>query len=163
MILAIGILRGFLRGLIREVFSIAALGSACIGVRYFTTPGALWLEEVTAGEIGPVAAPWIVGIVIACSAIGAVAITGRVVRRGARAAGLGWADRLGGGALGAAEGALVAALLLVGVIWVMGSGHPVLTESRSMEAFEQIQAAMESPPGELPEVAASPRRSGGER
>ena len=153
-ILAIGSLRGLLRGLIRETFSIGALGGAVIGVRYGMTPAADWIVEVTGGEISEVAAPWMAGIVIGCCVIVAITFVGRFLRRGARAAGLGWFDRLGGGALGAAEGALVSALLLLGVIWVMGPGHPVLAESRSIEAFEEFQAAMQEPVEEQPDVAA---------
>ncbi len=156
VILIAAALRGLVKGLIREVFSIAALGGACIAARYGATPGAQWLVEATRGEIGTGAAPWIAGSVIALTTLAIVALTGRVFRRGARAAGLGWADRLGGGALGAAEGALVAGLILVGIGWVIGQGHPILAQSRSAVAFEQLQAVVQERAKELPSVATPP-------
>ncbi len=156
VILIAAALRGLVKGLIREVFSIAALGGACIAARYGATPGAQWLVEATRGEIGAGAAPWIAGSVIALTTLAIAALTGRVLRRGARAAGLGWADRLGGGALGAAEGALVAGLILVGIGWVIGQGHPILAQSRSAVAFEQLQAVVQERAEELPSVATPP-------
>ena len=45
---------------------------------------------------------------------------GRVMRQGARAVGLGFFDRLGGAALGVAEGALAAGLLLFVIGSVLG-------------------------------------------
>ena len=156
-ILLLAIARGLFRGLIGEVFSIAALGGACLAVRYGTSPAAAWLQEATRGEIGPGAAPWITGALLAIATIGVVAMVGRLLKRGAKAVGLGWADRLGGGALGAAEGALVAGLMLMGAIWMVGRAHPTLAGSRSLEAFDQLQAAVQERADSLPDVAAPPR------
>jgi len=88
------------------------------------------------------------------------ALARRWGRRGAAAAGLTWADRLGGGALGAAEGALVAALLLLGAGWILGRSHPLLEESRSVAVLERLQTAVRDAEAPLPPVAApaAPRR-----
>ena len=96
-ILSITVCRGLYIGLIREGFSIAALGGAFIAVRYATTPAATWVQEVTNGAIGATAAPLIMGTLIALATIAAVGFVSRGLKLGARAAGLGWADRIGGG------------------------------------------------------------------
>ena len=155
-ILVAALIRGLFQGLIRELFSIAALGSACFAARYLTSPAADWLVESTRGEIGAGAAPWIAGTAIALGVLTMVILVGRLLRRGAHAAGLGWADRLGGGALGAAEGALIAGLLLVGTSWIVGHGHPILAESRSAVALEELQAVVQERTKDLPSVASPP-------
>jgi membrane protein required for colicin V production len=141
-ILAIAVIRGLFRGLIGEAFSLGALAAACLAVRFGAGPSAAWLVDATGGEIGQSAAPWITGAAIGVFTIAAVAWFGRLLKRGASAAGLGWADRLGGGALGAAEGALAVALVLVAATWFLGRDHPALEGSRSMETFAQVQAAV---------------------
>lgn len=158
-ILILAAARGLARGVIREVFSIASLAAAVLAVRLFTDPFAAWLEAGTHGRIGAAAAPWLAGALLAVGSIAAVATAGRVLRRGARAAGLGFADRIAGGAVGAAEGALVVALLLLGTTWWVGADHPVLTASRSYRAFENLQALV-SDRVAVPDVAAPPKRDG---
>jgi uncharacterized membrane protein required for colicin V production len=164
-IFALALLRGVIRGLLRETFSVASLGAACLAVLLFGAQGADWLLRVTDGRIGEIAAPWAAGALIALLAIGATTLTGRVLRRGAKAAGLGWFDRAGGAAIGAAEGLLLAGILLSGTEYVLGGAHPVLSESRSYQAlgeFEQLASGGEWPQGwpqvDLPEVAAGPSR-----
>jgi uncharacterized membrane protein required for colicin V production len=102
-----------------------------------------------------VLAPWLSGAFLSVCTIALVAMVGRAVRRGAQAAGLGWADRAGGAVLGLTEGALVAALLLVVAISVVGRDHQFVKSSRSLEAFDQI-ADLADDRG-LPAVAAPPR------
>jgi membrane protein required for colicin V production len=153
-IIGVAVVRGLLRGLLREVFSIAALGGACLAVRYGTPLVSTRIGEWSGDALGSVAATWIAGVVLACAAIGLVTVLGRVARRGARAAGLGWADRVGGGALGAAEGALVAALLLVGVTW-LAPAHPLVAGSRSVVALQELQLAVRGD-AERADVAAAP-------
>jgi len=145
-ILVIALLRGLLLGLIREAFSIGALGAACVGVRMLTAPAASWLQAVTHGAIGAGLAPWIAGAGIAIATIAAVATLGRLLQRGARAAGLGWADRAGGAALGTAEGALVAGLLLLVLGAVIGRDHPFVAGSRSIAALERVEQLAETHP-----------------
>lgn len=161
-ILMLAVVRGLFRGLIGEAFSLGALAGACLAVRLGIGPGAAWLVDATDGGVGESAAPWLAGAAIAVVAIAAIAWIGHLVKRGATAAGLGWADRLGGGALGAAEGALAVGLVLVAASWLLGRDHPALAGSRSMETFARLEAAVgdraprlpELP--ELPDVAARP-------
>jgi membrane protein required for colicin V production len=138
-ILAVALLRGLFLGLIRETFSIAALGGAIVVVRLFAAPAADWLLATTNGSVGPSAAPWIAGAALAIATVAGVAIVGRLLQRGARAAGLGWADRAGGAVLGSAEGLLVAGLLLVILSAAIGRDHPFVAGSRSITALEEVE------------------------
>jgi uncharacterized membrane protein required for colicin V production len=155
-VLAIAVLRGLFLGLIRESFSLAAIGAACIAVRWFADPAAVWLDAVTDGRVGPLAAPWIAGAGVAIAAAAAVAIAGRLLRSGARAVGLGMFDRAGGALLGAAEGALVVAVLLVLATTVLGREHPVFHGTRSLAALERVEDAAAG--ARDPNVAAPPPR-----
>ena len=153
-ILAVAVARGLFRGLIREAFSVAALGGACLAVKTFNPQLAPWLEEVTRAEIGPLAAPWIAGAAIALGTLLAVVMVGRVARKSARWAGLGWADRAAGALLGAAEGALVVGILLVLASSFLGRAHPVLAGTRSLAALEELEQIAEE---QQIDVAAPPR------
>ncbi len=156
-ILGIAVFRGVFRGLIREAFSVAALAGACLTVKLFAAPLAARLETATGGEITGWAAPWLAGAILSVGTIVAIAIVGRFVRRGSRWAGLGWADRAGGAALGAAEGGLVVAILLVLAAMLLGREHPTLAESRSFAALQRIEQIAQAPDPRTTDVAAPPR------
>ena len=49
-------------------------------------------------------------------------------------------DRAGGALLGAAEGSLVIAVLLVLATTVLGRDHPVFQDTRTLAAFERVEA-----------------------
>lgn len=156
-ILGVAALRGLFRGLTREAVSIASLAAACVVVRLFAAPTAAWLVEVTEGGVGPFAAPWITGILLAVGTLAAGAVVARVLRGGARAVGLGWADHAGGAVLGAAEGVLLSVVLLLVALSVLGPEHGFLSGSRSLAALQEIERAAQA--GETtPDVAAPPRR-----
>ena len=140
-ILSIAALRGLALGLIREAFSIGALGAAVVAVRVWNEPFMRWIQNSSRGGLPNDLAPWISGGLLAISVILSVAIFGRVMRQGARAVGLGWFDRLGGALLGAAEGALAAGLLLLAIGSVLGPGHALLAGSRSYAMFERVRHA----------------------
>lgn len=151
-VLFIAVIRGIWIGLIREGSSLAAIGIATIVTRLFIDPLAIQLTEITGGEITGKTAVWIAGVLLVVATILVLGVAARLLRRGAAAAGLGWADRLGGGALGAAEGAIVAAVLVTIVIWLVGPNHKTTDGARSVELVEQFQSMREK--GELPSVAA---------
>jgi membrane protein required for colicin V production len=167
VILGIAFVRGVLRGLLREAFSIASLAAACLIVMLFYGDAAEWLLRVTQGRVGEIGAPWIGGALLGIVTIGVITLLGRLLRRGAKFAGLGWADRAGGAVLGSAEGVLVAAAILSLLGYAIGRDHPVLAQSRSLEALEQLEhiaktgelPAIDLPDIELPAVAAGPRKS----
>ena len=154
VLLALAMLRGIWIGLLREGFSIAALAAGCLSVRYGAGPGGEWLASVSGGQIGAAAAPWIAGTAIAIASVMAVGMIGRFLRRGARAAGLGWADRAGGAALGAAEGAVVAAIVVAVTLFVVGRDHPAVAGARSVAAFDALREAVDESGAQLPDVAA---------
>jgi membrane protein required for colicin V production len=151
-VLFITIVRGLWIGLIREGSSLAAIGIATIVTRLFIDPFAVQLAELSGGEITGRTAVWISGVLLVVTTIVVLSMLARLLRRGAEAAGLGWADRLGGGALGAAEGVIVAAVLVTIAIWLVGPNHKTTEGARSVELVEQFQSMREN--GELPSVAA---------
>lgn len=138
-ILVVMMVRGIFIGLIREAFSVAALAAACIAVSYARTPLATALGSITNQGIPPSIAPWIAGGLLVVLSIAVVGILGRGLRRGAHAVGLGWADRIAGGALGTAEGALLAGLVIIGAVWLLGTEAPMVANSYSLRAYEKIQ------------------------
>jgi len=155
-ILLIGMVRGIFIGMIRELFSVAALGGACIAVRFGVDPTSTWLMNAFEGQIGPTAATWASGATIAIAAVTVVVIAGRILQRGARIAGLGWLDRAGGAVLGTAEGALVVSILLLAATWTVGRNHPALADSQGVHAFTEFQSYVMERSEALPDVAAPP-------
>jgi membrane protein required for colicin V production len=166
VVLAIAFVRGVLRGLLREAFSIASLAAACLVVMLFYGDAAEWLLRVTQGRIGEISAPWIGGVLLGVVTIGVITLLGRLLRRGVRFAGLGWADRTGGAVLGTAEGVLLGAVIVSLLGYAIGRDHPVLLQSRSLKALEQLEhfaqtgelPEVDLPQIDLPAVAAGPRR-----
>ncbi len=152
LLIAVG--RGTYIGMIRESFSIAAIGSSCIALRYGNELAANWLTDSTGGQIGAGAAPWITGAIIMVGTIGLIGFAGRFIKRGAQAVGLGWADRLGGGALGLAEGMLLATLLVIGTSVALGRDHATIKRSHSVGAVDYLRQYVTDNADELPDVAA---------
>ena len=157
-ILALAALRGLFLGLIREVASVASLLAACLVVRRFTPDVAAWMLRSSDGGIDPALAPWLAGAALALGTIAAGALIGRLLRRGAQLAWLGVPDRIGGALLGAAEGALVCAILLVAVTSVVGRDHALIAGSRSAAALERLQEIAEGVGPDSIDVAAPPPR-----
>jgi len=156
-IIGIACLRGFFLGLIREAFSLASLGAAYLAVRAFVLPVADWVGEISGGRIGEALAPWVGGALLVLVTIGVVTSIGRVVRRGARAVGLGFADRVGGGLLGATEGVLVVVVLAVLLGDQFGRDHPAIANSRTFAVLEQMELLARRPPPAEVDVASPPK------
>ena len=155
-IIGIACLRGFFLGLIREAFSLASLGAAYMAVRAFVGPVAEWVGEIADGRISEALEPWVAGALLVLVTIGVVTTIGRIVRRGARAVGLGFVDRVGGGMLGAMEGVLVVAVLIMLVGDRVGRDHPEIADSRTLAVLEHMElVAQEAPPVEI-DVASPP-------
>lgn len=156
-IIGIACLRGFFLGLIREAFSLASLAAAYMAVRAFVGPVTDWIGEISGGRINPALEPWVAGALLVLVTIGAVTIVGRIIRRGARAVGLGFVDRVGGGLLGATEGVLVVAVLIMLVGDRMGRDHPALADSRTLAALEQMELLASEVPAAEVDVASPPK------
>lgn len=155
-LLIVAIARGVWIGLVRESFSIASLGAAILAARYGAAAGGAWLTDVTGGQTGPIPPNWLAGTALAIAAAIAVATVGHFIRRGVRLAGLSWADRIGGGALGFAEGVVVATLIMLGTTFAIGRQHPVVSESQSLTAYDAMRAYVAQPASGPPDVAAPP-------
>ena len=143
--------RGLLIGVIREAFSLGALVAACVAIRYATAPVANWLAAISGDRIPEAILPWIAGALVAVLAVAVVGTLGRLLRRGARAVGLGFVDRALGAVLGAAEGALVALLVILGAIWLGGRDHAWVAQSMSLRAYDGLQAYLDDAPTEVSE------------
>ncbi len=139
-VLAVAVLRGLWIGLVREVFSIAALAAAILAFRALRGPVAAVIAERTTWD--PLVATAAAGGVVVIGALLFVSIVGAIVRRLVGAAGLGLMDRIGGGALGAAEGALVVGLALLAVTEVLGPRDPLVAGSRALAIFERVQESV---------------------
>jgi uncharacterized membrane protein required for colicin V production len=157
LLLAVALLRGLAIGMVREAFSVAALAAACIAVRFGSGPASAWLLENALPGLGPLGARILAGAAIGLGAALTVGICGRLVRRGVEAAGLGFADRVAGAAIGLAEGALLLAIALLVGVTVVGRDHPLLARSRTLAAFERAERFARG--GGVPnlDVAAPPR------
>lgn len=155
-VLAIAALRGLFLGLVREAFSLASLAAAFVAARAFGASAA----EVLRPRLGdglPEAALQAFGMaLVGITVLIAVRLAGALVRRGVRAVGLGFVDRLGGTALGAAEGALLVALGL-GIASAVAADHPALAGSRAFAAFRAARDALGAPEPDARDVAAPPR------
>ena len=156
-ILLVTVLRGMSLGLIREVFSLGALAAAVIAVRVWNEPFAHWLQHASGNSLPHYLVPWLGGVLIAVGVVVAVATFGRVMRQGARAVGLGLFDRLGGAALGVAEGALAAGVLLFVIGGVLGRSHALVATSRSFALLERAERFADTRALPAPDVAAPPQ------
>jgi uncharacterized membrane protein required for colicin V production len=154
-LLAIALLRGLAIGMIREASSVVAVAGAILAVRFGTEPLAEWLLERGLGQ-GPLTTRVFVAGVIAIASLLVIAQLGRSLRRRARAAGLGVADRVGGAILGLAEGTLVAGVILLILVAFLGPDHPVLAKSRSLGALETAQEVAAAAGAEEGRNVASP-------
>jgi membrane protein required for colicin V production len=157
--LLIAMLRGAYIGMIRESFSIGALAAACVVLRLGNPDASAWLEQISRGLIPGGLTAWISGAVLFVGTIAVVGIVGRHLKRGAQAVGLGWADRVGGGALGIAEGAIVATILVSAAVLALGRDHPSVEHTHSVEAVSVLRTYVMENIDALPSVASEPPRS----
>jgi hypothetical protein len=121
------------------------------------SPVAKWVGEISDGRISEALEPWMAGALLVLVTIGVVTTIGRIVRRGARAVGLAIVDRVGGGLLGATEGVLVVAVLIMLIGDRVGRDHPAIADTRTLAALEHMELlAREAPPEEV-DVASPPK------
>jgi membrane protein required for colicin V production len=136
-VLAIAALRGLWIGLVRELFSLAALAAACFAVHSLTEP--VGERIASAAKIDPLAGQALGGAAVAVGAIVLVGLLGLVLRRTLHIAGLGLADRIAGCVLGTAEGAVVVAVGILVATLMFGRAEPALARSYSLAAFERLE------------------------
>jgi membrane protein required for colicin V production len=153
--LAIGALRGLFLGLVREAFSLGSLAAGALAGRAFGAAGANALRPYLGAELPEPILLGVGAVAIGLAVLIAVRITGALVRRTLQAVGLGPADRLAGGVLGLAEGAVVSALALLLAGALLGPGHPALAGSRAFAALQDARGGAAPAPRD---VAAPPVR-----
>jgi membrane protein required for colicin V production len=153
-LVVIAALRGLWIGLLREAFSIGALAAAFVAVKLWTVPATAWLLAHSPFDVSlsDRQAHLVGGALVGLAAAFVVVAVGGFVRKRVHATSLGLLDRLLGGALGGAEGALVAGLALIGVVAFVGPQHEVLSGARSVELLARARLLAD----ELPDVAAPP-------
>lgn len=148
-------LRGLVRGAVREAFALAALAAAVLAVRSFEPAVTHALEPHLAARLSPAVVRGLAIVLVAGAALVAVSVAGAFVRRGLHAVGLGLADRVGGAALGIAEGTLAVAIALSLAGGLLGGDHPWLRESEAYAWLAHARGETRDAP--LPHVA-SPAR-----
>ncbi|MCP3984510.1 MAG: CvpA family protein [bacterium] len=154
VVLVVAVLRGVWKGMVRMAFSLAALAAACIAIRFGTPALALWLADATDWALSPLAGQIAAGALLGVGTLVGFRLAGRGVRRGVHAVGLGFVDRLGGGAFGAAEGALLITLVMFVASATMGTDHPALRDTRTLAVLETAADTLRP---RAPDVAAPPR------
>ncbi len=147
-VVGLALLRGVFVGAVREAFSLAGLGAAAFVVRGWRLPASAWLIAHAPFEMTDLAARVLAALGLGAGTILAVAVLGRLVRRGVRGAGLGLVDRLAGALLGATEGALVVAALVFGLVAMLGRDDAALVGTRSLAAYEWAEATLGIEAGE---------------
>jgi membrane protein required for colicin V production len=157
IVVAVAALRGLMLGLVRESFSLGALAAAVVSIRWLTGPAADALQPLLGPHMPALALKVTAAILVALLGVAVVALVGRMVRRGVKAAGLGFADRVAGAGLGAAEGLLVVFLGLAVLSAAIGRDHPALTSSAAYGYFDRVERAIIGEPTP-PDVAGSPPR-----
>jgi membrane protein required for colicin V production len=158
-IVVIAALRGLWIGLLREAFSLGAVAAAFVSVKLWTDSATAWLLEHAPFDLSlsDREAHVLGGALVGLTAAFVVVAIGGFVCKRAHANGLGVFDRLLGGALGGAEGALFVAVALIGVVALVGPHHAVLAGSRSIELLARARLFAD----ELPNVAAPPPEEDG--
>ena len=157
-LLVVASTRGFVMGVVRESFSLGGIAGAYLVVSLFAKPTGAWLVTVSEGEIAPTFATLLAGLGLVVLTIGLVTTVGRVVRRGVRAVGLGLVDRVGGAALGGAEGALIIAILLILAGRTIGLDHAALADTRAVATLGQLEAIASEQPADVDVAAPPPSR-----
>jgi membrane protein required for colicin V production len=133
-VLVLALLRGLWIGVVREAFSLAALAAAVFAFRALRGPVA---EEIAMRtQWDSLVAEAAAGGAVVIGALLFVTLVGAIVRRLVSTAGLSFIDRIGGGAIGLAEGALLVGLALFGATEILGPKDPLLAGSRSVEIFQ---------------------------
>lgn len=109
-VLALSMLIGVWRGLVREVFSLVGWIAAFVAATLLAADGARLIPQDFAT---PLARTVICGVAIFLAVLVVASITGMLTSKAFRAAGLDVADRTLGGAFGFARGALICALAVL--------------------------------------------------
>lgn len=144
----LSIAAGLWRGLMRTVFGLAGWAAALIGTPLL----APWLI----GASGLSGYPWVVYVLLFVAILVGVRLVGALLARGLKKAGLGGADRVLGGVLGAARAAIVIVIAIVAARALGMTGGPAWQQALTRPALDAIVAMMEP---YLPERMSGIRRT----
>ena len=130
------VVRGLLRGLIREIFAILGLVAGVLVASWNYPAFAGWLAQ----WIPNLAYASLAAFVLLAAGVSVgVLLLGRLVRSAARLAGLGLLDRLGGALFGALRAALLGAAILMACLAFLPI-QPAITNSRLAPPLRRIAA-----------------------
>lgn len=119
---------GLRRGLIREVFSIVAIGGAIIaGTMFYSYAGDLFIQYNLVKSKAIASAGGF--IVVMFVAYVAVKLIGRVLSGVIGALHLGWLDKMGGGTFGAVKGVIIVFLIISAVGFFSHEKEPLFKYS----------------------------------
>ena len=140
-ILGVMTIRGFFRGLIREIASILGLGLGFFLANEFYVQG----REVVVRLLGNTEyASAVSYLAIFFGVILAVFIVATILRKLLKLVLLGWADSLGGGLLGSLKGGLVCSIILVVLTSFLRPATPLLAQSRVAPYIKEFSIAVVS-------------------
>ena len=128
IILALFFITGLFRGLVRQVFSILAIGGGlAIATMFFDLVGLLLVEK---GFIQNNSIANVIGfILILIFAYIIIQLLGWLVTKLIGTLQLNWVDRLGGGMLGGVFGIIVGVILIAGLTFFYGEDDPIFKNS----------------------------------
>jgi membrane protein required for colicin V production len=129
------ILYSLVRGLIREIFSFLAIILGFFGASYGYSRAAEWLK----GWVGQETFAQILGfaVLFLLLALG-VSLLGRLLSKLIHKGGLGWADRMGGGAFGFLKAILLIAIILLVLTAFLPPKSKLILESKISPAALSI-------------------------
>ena len=126
IILGYCLIRGFFRGLIKEISSIiGVLGGFYAGHTYYldiTKPLSVWISN-------PAYAKILAFMLLFCGVFICVSIIGVIIKYLMNIAFLGWVDRICGVFFGIAKGILIASVLLMILTAFLPKGAPIIKDS----------------------------------
>ena len=130
LVLGLGAVRGYVRGILRESFGAVGLVLGIVGALGFSPQ--LGDEFIARGWLKPVEAPLVAAPVIFIGVYAIATLLGLLAHRLAKSLFLGAVDRAGGIVFGLARGAAVCALLLALAAHIMPKDYlQMVDESRS--------------------------------
>ena len=139
VILGYCIIRGFFRGLIKEVASIiGVIGGFYAGYTYYSVVARYlseWIPSQTYSNI--------LGFMfLFCGVFVAVSLMGVILKYLMNIAFMGWIDRISGTIFGAAKGILITSIILVILTAFLPKGAPILANSHLAPHVSDVAEAM---------------------
>lgn len=156
-VLLLALVRGARAGLLREGLSLTTLALCTIMTRLFAVPVAARLSAWTGGELAGRTSVWVGGLLVLGTTFTVCRFAARRLRRDLPDGPLRWNDRLGGGLLGLAEGAVATTAVLVLGLSLFGTDHPSFEGARSLALLEDARDRLPGGERPLPDVAAARR------